>query len=128
MIIRTVGPQAVISENVDDLLSLLSSFEDVGDIPNWNTGGQIYLDYIVLMKSPSFDLFKTLDVYEVAEEAEDVQSWWPKWIRGIPVQDVSLKDSLFRLRDSLVIVDIDALEFESVVAVQEMAKVVGVDV
>ncbi|KAK9432606.1 nuclear protein 96-domain-containing protein [Lipomyces doorenjongii] len=113
VIIRTVGPKAVISESLDDLLTLLCRFKDVTGISNWKIGGQVYLDYINVVKT-------TKD--------ENVDLWWPKEIRGLPVQGVSLEDSLERLRSSLRLIDYSSLGFTSMVAVQEMARIVGVDV
>ncbi|KAJ8101543.1 nuclear protein 96-domain-containing protein [Lipomyces tetrasporus] len=113
VIIRTVGPKAVISESLDDLLALLSRFKDVTGISNWKVGGQVYLDYINVLKTAT---------------EENVDLWWPKHIRGLPVQGISLGDSLERLRSSLRLIDYASLGFMSMVAVREMAKIAGVDV
>ncbi|KAK9322935.1 nuclear protein 96-domain-containing protein [Lipomyces orientalis] len=113
VIIRTVGPKAVISESLDDLLVLLSRFKDVTGISNWKIGGQVYLDYINVLKTAN---------------EENVDLWWPKHIRGLPVQGISMADSLERLRNSLRLIDYASLGFTSMVAVREMAKIVGVDV
>ncbi|KAK9373774.1 nuclear protein 96-domain-containing protein [Lipomyces chichibuensis] len=113
VIIHTVGPKAVISESLDDLLALLSRFKDVTGISNWKVGGQVYLDYINVVKTAKY---------------ENVDLWWPKDIRGLPVQGVSLEDSLERLRSSLRLINYASLGFTSMVAVQEMARIVGVDI
>ncbi|KAK7202922.1 nuclear protein 96-domain-containing protein [Myxozyma melibiosi] len=126
VIIRTVGPRAIISEDYDSLLSLLSRFEDVTEIPGWNIGGQIYLDYIAVMKSQQVDIYD--DDEDDENASENIEAWWPRQVRGIPVQDVSLEDSVDRLRSSLPMADTESLGFHAMVAVQEMAKIVGVDV
>ncbi|KAI9814647.1 MAG: Nuclear pore complex protein Nup98-Nup96 [Pycnora praestabilis] len=46
---RRVGPQAVIEQNFDTLSELLSGFKDVNLVFDWNTGGQIFMDYMRLL-------------------------------------------------------------------------------
>ncbi|KAK9466185.1 hypothetical protein V1512DRAFT_24859 [Lipomyces arxii] len=115
VIMRRVGPQAVISESIDDLIDVISRFTDITGISNWNVGGEVYLDYINVLKSTT-------------EEQDSNKSWWPKHIKGVPVQAPGVDQSIERLRGSLTQIDTKALGFSSMVAVQEMAKVVGVDV
>ncbi|KAK9368572.1 nuclear protein 96-domain-containing protein [Lipomyces kononenkoae] len=113
VIIRSVGPKAVISESLDDLLSLISCFQDVTAISNWKLGGQIYLDYINVVKS---------------RNGENVNSWWPRDIHGLPELGITLEDSLERLGTGLRLIDCASLGLTGTVAVKEMARVVGVDV
>lgn len=49
---RTVGPQAVISQGIDNLRELLGGFVGLGEearIEGWETGGQVYFDYVYLV-------------------------------------------------------------------------------
>ncbi|KAK9447074.1 nuclear protein 96-domain-containing protein [Limtongia smithiae] len=122
VIVRAVGPNAVISERMDeDLLPLLLRFEDVTSILTWKVGGQVYLDYMNVVKAARAE--------EEGETPEDASTWWPRLVRGLPsVHELSPADSRARLEVSLALIDVAALEFVGKVAVKEMAKVVGVDV
>ncbi|KAK9460211.1 nuclear protein 96-domain-containing protein [Lipomyces oligophaga] len=132
VVINIVGPKAVISEEYDELLELISRFEDVTHISNWKLGGQIYLDFALVMKARErageMDILEFDDPEVSVAAEEEIKMWWPKHIRGLPVQGVGFQDSFERLVNSLGLIDSKSLEFTSMVAIQEIAKVVGVDV
>lgn len=50
-ILHAVAPKAVISNDLDRLLTLLLSFKSPESISNWSRGGQIYLDYIYIVET-----------------------------------------------------------------------------
>lgn len=52
-LLNYVAPQAVISNNLDKLLTLLLSFKSPEVINGWSKGGQVYLDYIYVFEEMS---------------------------------------------------------------------------
>ncbi|KAK9478525.1 nuclear protein 96-domain-containing protein [Lipomyces japonicus] len=101
VIMRSVGPEATISETLDELLVRLSRFEDISGISKWNVGGQIFLDYINLIKT---------------RNGQDINEWWPKNVKGISAIGNSVSDSRRRLQNNLHSVDVKNLGFVSKVA------------
>jgi len=49
---QVVAPQAIVEQNYTTLQQLLSNFVEKDQIRGWNLGGQIYEDYVSLMKGP----------------------------------------------------------------------------
>ncbi|MCJ1249171.1 hypothetical protein MMC30_006394 [Trapelia coarctata] len=47
---RIVAPQAIIEEDYDTLFGLLENFGRRDKVADWNLGGQVYQDYVHLMK------------------------------------------------------------------------------
>lgn len=45
-----IAPQAIVYSKLDALYSFLKRFQNTSAITNWKTGGQVYLDYIELLK------------------------------------------------------------------------------
>ena len=94
-LVQVVGPQAVITQEHAMLQDLLDSFANKDWVKDWSLGGQVYEDYIRLVKGLS------------------------KEERGVVIK--RLMNSLATMEKQRG----DKMGFEEVVAIQEMSKVVG---
>ncbi|KAK9452619.1 nuclear protein 96-domain-containing protein [Dipodascopsis uninucleata] len=112
VIVQEVGPSAVISENYGPLIELLSHFKNVSILPKWKFGGQIYLDFVNVIK---------------CFQGVESDTWWPRGVKGVPVQDTSAQDSMERLRSSLPLISTSNMGISSRAAIHEIANVVGVE-
>ena len=55
VLIKSVAPKAVVSNDISELFNVLMKFPDPSIIADWKKGGQVYLDYVRLVEklSPS---------------------------------------------------------------------------
>lgn len=77
-IIRKVAPTAIISNNLDNLLSLLLKFTDpVAQVSNWSRGGQIYLDYIYIIEELKKHASKSQKHYNATGQSDTAGLFFP---------------------------------------------------
>ena len=94
-LVEVVGPQAIIAQELGMLQGLLDNFPNKDSVQDWKLGGQVYEDYIRLMKGLS------------KEEREIV-------VRRLTASLATVEKQRG-----------DKMGFEELVALQEMSKAVG---
>jgi len=69
----SVGPRAVIEENIEDLSTLLKTCIDAGakDLTEWSEGGAIYIDYVRLLESEQSQDVAQREVKQVIRKLEN---------------------------------------------------------
>ena len=92
---RVVGPQAIIEQDYDTLQQLLNIFIGKDQVRDWTLGGQVYQDYLCLMKGP-----------RAIEKSEVVK----RLVAALPAMVMDRRGRL---------------GFVEMVAVQEMSGIVG---
>lgn len=124
-VIRKVAPKAVISNNLDDLLTLLLSFKSPQTISNWKRGCQVYLDYIYIVeelasREHKLSLEVDGDYYPVSTKSTGDRARRAYADSGLSVYDVGL-----RLMNGLAEIDLANGLFNVQVAVNIMATFIG---
>lgn len=125
-LVQDVAPHAVIGDERTMLSDLLNGFDNVSDLKHWNTGGQVYLDYLRLLQLTTRDDAggdddeSMMEVHEVVDDDHDES----RQGRGFPAEN-DLTAVMTRLVAALpAMTRLDRrLGFYERIAVQEMSRV-----
>lgn len=105
-IIQKVAPEAIITENLENLKVLLGKFTNPEKVPEWQLGGQVYADYVRLL-----------------ELTESAGGWSSSHARKLPVPTEEAKTIAKRLLESLD--GVERVTFLQKIAVGEISKFVS---